>query len=210
MPYVPKHCCTSPSRRGVWIGCYIPYTSSCLPYPSISYQIEGSIDPCTKYLQQWMIWGRVRFQQLHGYIQNIGIDSSGIAQFLDVLRLGMIFCIMFIILRQIKSKMLTGYKRVRAGRDRKWRPGQRGQPLLSLQNRLHIAVCVFACHSWREIFDEKVTCFSVLASYRYLSQTTLLQTCEMGRESDQYIPRYSCTTNSSTSTELASFFSLPM
>ena len=34
-----------------------------------------------------------------------------------------------------------------------------GDPLISLQNRLHIVVCVFVCRVWRESFDKKVTCF---------------------------------------------------
>ena len=34
-----------------------------------------------------------------------------------------------------------------------------GEPLIFLQNRLHILVCVFAFLMWRESFENKVTCF---------------------------------------------------
>ena len=107
-----------------------------------------------------MIWSILQFQPLHGSIQKRVIEYSVIAQFLDVLRLGMFFCIVFIIVQCIDSKSLKG---IRASEGR---PGQKmniggegGTPSLSLKNRPHIAVCVFACRAWRNIFDEKVTCF---------------------------------------------------
>ena len=172
IPTVPERHLTYPSWRGMCLGCYVPYPYFCLPSPSISYWTEESINPCTKYLWKGTIWGRLRFQLLHSSVQNIGTDSSGIAQFLDVLRLGTLFCAVFIIVLWIESKSLMGVQASEGRTGKKIYIGVEGvSPYLYLQNRLHIMVCVCCVpyverERWREVY-----LFSVLASCIALSQT---------------------------------------
>ena len=63
-----------------------------------------------KYFCQWTIWGHVRFKSLYSSIQKRDIDSSEIAQFLDVLYLGTLFCVVFIIVQYIESKSMIGVR----------------------------------------------------------------------------------------------------
>ena len=169
IPSVTERHRTPPSRRGMYLGWYIPYPFSCLPSPSISYWTEGSINPCKKYLRQQNIWWCLRLKFLHVFIQKIGMDSSVIAQFIDVLRLGTLFRVLFIIVRWVGSKSPTG---VRVSEVRMWQKIEIGgwwvDPSLSPKCTPHCGLCVCVPCMERELWREGYR-FSVPAFYTFLS-----------------------------------------